>query len=988
MRRLRTFGFPAAVCAIPVLAVAQPPTPIADAVSNPLVPSGITQLPVLVNGQRAYAFREKDGANVVHVAGEFMLMVGEEDQQRLTAREAIIWITQRELQHRRYHHLEVMLWNDAEIVEFGGTITTGPALFITFNTWGDLRVEVDDWSVMSSSDSEAYQQGSLVRHAISAGQLPGGEDPTDCRVIDLSAVGREDKGPKPRPVIQVWAGGELTVTEAPEHRRILTVTGGVDLARGVPGTEQYFEVHADSVVVFLPSGREDGGWGGADAGPGTTGEKQTLGGVPVERKPRPKSKDRGPVDRQFLATSLGEVEVEGAYLEGDVVMSQGAHMIRASRLYYDFLDDRAVILDAVVRSLLLDRNIPLYIRAAQIRQLSRTRYSADDAIVTTSEFHTPHYHIGARRVELSNLTPPDTIGAASGIRTGSFRIRHATLNLGGHPVAYWPFLQGNVDTSETALKSARTGYSDDFGVELETNWDLFNLLGYRTPEGFDSTLSLDYFSQRGPAAGVDLEYHRDKYFGLMRSYLMGDDGSDFLGDDRETPSQHDIRGRFLLRHRQYLQDDWQVSLELSFLSDRSFLEEFFEPEFDNDKDQETLLYLKKQRDNWAFTALLQARIMGFLTQTERLPDFGFFVVGQPLGDRVVWHSENRAGLVRLRTDDDTSLNDILTGNVIPDSGTVVRADSRHELEVPVDVGPLRLVPFASIRGTVWDDTPEEGGVGRVFGTYGVRGSTYLWKLYPDSRSSLLDIDGIRHLIKPYFTAWMADTNHDSDELYEFDQTVEQIDEVDGVAVGVRQRWQTRRAEGEKRAIVDVLTHDLEAVAFNDADSRYITNGFASYSRPENSITRNYLNSSVIWRINDRTAILNETNYNLNDGQVDILNVSVAVERSPRLSYLVGYRLIDETQSDLLGFDMNYRLSEKHTLAFREQFDLDAGQTLDFTVALVRKFPRWFGAISFALDEAEDDFGVSMSIWPEGLTQASLGSGRFTGVTNIALLRGE
>ena len=77
--------------------------------------------------------------------------------------------------------------------------------------------------------------------------------------------------------------------------------------------------------------------------------------------------------------------------------------------------------------------------------------------------------------------------------------------------------------------------------------------------------------------------------------------------------------------------------------------------------------------------------------------------------------------------------------------------------------------------------------------------------------------------------------------------------------------------------------------------------------------------------------------------------------------------------------MNYRLSEKHTLALREAFDLQRGQTLDFTIAFIRRFPGWFGALSFALDEAEADFGISVSIWPDGVPQAALGSRRFTGL---------
>ena len=70
------------------------------------------------------------------------------------------------------------------------------------------------------------------------------------------------------------------------------------------------------------------------------------------------------------------------------------------------------------------------------------------------------------------------------------------------------------------------------------------------------------------------------------------------------------------------------------------------------------------------------------------------------------------------------------------------------------------------------------------------------------------------------------------------------------------------------------------------------------------------------------------------------------------------------------------------------FDLDRGETLDFTIAFIRKFPRWYGAISFELDEAEDYFGVSLSLWPEGLPQTALGSRRFTGLASTTSLHNE
>ena len=83
------------------------------------------------------------------------------------------------------------------------------------------------------------------------------------------------------------------------------------------------------------------------------------------------------------------------------------------------------------------------------------------------------------------------------------------------------------------------------------------------------------------------------------------------------------RGRFLVRHRQYLPKGWELSLEASYISDDQFLESFERGEFENGKDQETLLYLLKRKANWQFSALANWRINEFQTQTEHLPDLRF-----------------------------------------------------------------------------------------------------------------------------------------------------------------------------------------------------------------------------------------------------------------------------------------------------------------------------------------------------------------------------
>jgi len=963
---------------------AQRPVPLADPVDQTLLPYGITDQNIRLAGELAYMFKDEGGHDVVHLVGDFSLKLGgPATGHEMHSREAVVWLVHRTQGGKPYLDLQIFLWRDAEVREIGRTVTSSPALFVTINTFGKVQTDADDLTFEAPSDSPVYLEGRAIRQAIAPGAAARLDRKVSLRVFDAAGLGEAPERTKPRPTILLQFPGEFHMA-ASNGQRVITVTGGAYMSRGEAGSTEYLEIRADAIAVFLPAGedipmRTPSGEPGMGPQSGIGSMKMAAGDTGIQH--------RKVGDRQQLSGVFGAVDVEAVYLEGDVVMSQGANKIQATSVYYDFADEQALILDASVHAKLAQRNVPLYLRAAEIRQVSARRFVAEDAILTTSAFHTPHYHIGARQVEFIDRTPPGPGGAREGIRAGSFRIQDATLNLGGTPVAYWPSVRGRVDTSETAIRSLRMGYSGDFGVELETDWHLFNVLDLETPEGFDATLSLDYFSERGPAVGVDVDYERDRYYGFIRSYLMTDDGEDSLGRERDDVSTEDVRGRVLLRHRQYLEDDWQVTLELSYISDRNFLQEFFENEFENGKEQETLLHLKKQRDNWAFAAILQGRLMDFTTVTERYPDLAYFRVGEPLGDHLTWYSESRMGIVRYRPATQT-FRDLLRDGEKIGSGSVGRTDSRQEIDLPLDLGPVRFVPFATVRSSSWDDSPRDGGLTRGMAIGGVRGSMYLSKESKGMTSTMFDIDGLRHIIKSDIVAWAAAANVEPDRLFPFDDTVEGAEDASGVAIGLRQRWQTKRGEGENRRTVDFVTLDVEVGAFDDPSGQSITNGYTSYARPENSIARNYVNSSLIWRINDRTALLSEMNYDMNDGEVDVLNLSVAVERPPRLSYLLGYRFIEETHSNLLAFDMNYALSTKYTMAMRELFDFSRGETLDFTIAVIRKFPRWFGAVAFELDEAEDDFGVSFSVWPEGLSQAALGSKRFTGLAQTTKLKND
>jgi hypothetical protein len=968
--KVSRWGLLLVTLAAPSWVAGQSLLPLGDDVSEPLLPTSVSRDDVEMFGEIVHLWKADDGSNVAHFIGDFELQMG---RRRLRAREAVVWMTRQTYQQTAYLRFEVMLWRDAHVTEPAGTATRGPAVFATLQSAGRVRTSADLKSNESTADRTAYQRAERIRRAARRG-MDSGQPESPITVLDLRKRGKPAR-PKVEPKV-MYQGKDLAIDQV-DGRRIVTVIGDVYLFRGANGNGDDIEIRADAAVVYLAAEAEpDASEEVFDDRPGrvrfegdartSAGSAPAIGGVGLDTGGR----------------------VEGVYLEGDIVLNSGDRTVRASRLYYDFMRDRALILDAVLRLYAPDRDVPIYVRADMVRQLSAKEFSAGNAMITTSEFHTPHYHVGAEelkitdRRELNPVLPSQTQPLA-----GTIEMKHTTFRLGNVPLLYWPYAKADVSGSESSLRAIRAGYSQNFGAELETRWELFNILGLAKPTGVEGQLLVDYFSERGPAVGATLDYETDNAFGLYRGYVIQDDGRDELnGRSRDIIPDSTTRGRSLLRHRAYLPDDWQLTFELSYLSDKNFLEQYHESEFFNAKDQESLIFVKKQVDNWAFTGLLQYQLMDFEGVTERLPDFAFRLIGEPLGEGATFFSENRAGLVRLRPEDRGLIRNLQLDEPQVGSGTTSRVTSRQELEFPLAIGDFKIVPFASIRGAAWDDSPASGGRQQVFGTYGVRGSMYAWKVDPDVRNVLLDIDGIRHIIKADVVAWGSNTNLDSGTLYEFDENVEGVDEVDGVSFGLRQRWQTKRGAPDRRRTVDLLTFDVELGFFNDAERDEFTNGFVSPTRPENSVSQNYLNTSLIYRMNDTTELVSEMNYDLNDGEVDTLALTYGVERSPRLSYLVGYRYVGEGESNVLAAGVNYRISEKYIVAVREEFDLDRGETAQFDVGVIRKFPRWYVAVTFAVDEIKDDFGVSLSAWPEGLPAATLGTRRFTGLVTSTGIR--
>jgi hypothetical protein len=302
-----------------------------------------------------------------------------------------------------------------------------------------------------------------------------------------------------------------------------------------------------------------------------------------------------------------------------------------------------VLTDAVLHTMDVQRNIPIVVRADTIRQLSDREYRAHKTELTTSTFAVPSYSVRAGKAYVRQV---DTGDPRYGTRT-TFNANNVTFNLFGLPFFYLPSVGGTVTEKGGALRELSLGNSTNFGTSVESRWGLFETIGQIPPPDLDITYKLDYFNDRGPAGGVDAEYSGGfvanttkqpwTFKGKFESYFVNDHGEDILGRRRghiEPPDE--FRGRVRWEHQSFFPDNWQLQLRSGWVSDATFLEEWFEDEYDEGLPLESSLYLKRQENSEAVTFLTTIQPNDLVTsadfvqeqfEVERAPELGYHRIG-------------------------------------------------------------------------------------------------------------------------------------------------------------------------------------------------------------------------------------------------------------------------------------------------------------------------------------------------------------------------
>ncbi len=581
--------------------------------------------------------------------------------------------------------------------------------------------------------------------------------------------------------------------------------------------------------------------------------------------------------------------------------------------------------------------------------------------ITTCPFGHPHYQFSAERARLVHYAPSLFLsGWDVEIRAG--REERTLIGL--------PFLATDLGRGEGfLLASSVLGSSIKFGPFLKTRWRPGHV-GLAPDWVEDWLVHLDYYGARGPGLGTELQYGfgspgGPRHSGVLDAYYLQDSGEE---DDTGLPVSRADRGRFWLQHRAQWDERWRTDVELYWLSDSGFLNEYFEGDFEGKKAPENYLFTRYRRDTFWGGLLFSGRLNEFLTRLEEQPSLELQWIGVPTGP-LVHYTSFEAGLYDLEVSNELAM---------ADPPSLVRAHAEHRISRPLSVGFVRLDPFVRALVT-WASIGapsgglQSGSLSRVGGGGGVRASADFSRSY-DIRSKLFALNRLRHVLTPFaeleLLPFMSADSEDFIQLGGQDpwprggggapagtDRVDGIDRRGELRVGLRQRLQTKRRRGDALRTVDWIELDAALVSRSDDSVAVVRDD-------------DYLDVDFNWLLRPGLTFFSRDNRISLEGGTDVYNLGTALTLRKQTRLLFGYHYVGNLSSSVSA-TLTGRLSDRYSLSLLETFELGSrgtseAENLETDVTLRRFLHKWILDLRVRYDKANEDMVILLVFSPMGL----------------------
>jgi hypothetical protein len=719
------------------------------------------------------------------------------------------------------------------------------------------------------------------------------------------------------------------------------------------------------------------------------------------------------------------------YLEGNIVFRQGDRVIYADRMYYDVKNKTGTVLQAEITTPAPKIGGLFRLKADLVRQVDDDTFYARHSYLTSSRMGSPSYRIQSQEVRIFDRQRPqvnpftgsqiiDPITQQQVIEHDQMvRASNNTMFLGPVPVFWWPRFTTTLSQPSTLLTKAYAQKDNIFGYWFEADVNAYQLLGIeRRPVGLNWTVKASELTKRGFGAGTDLTLNRQDFLGIQGpaqgrfdAWALEDHGLDNLGRTRQNVKPPEpFRGRVLGQFRQLTLDGYQITAEVGVISDYNFLEQYYEAEFEQHKDETTDIEIKKITENREWTVYTQARVNPFFTQTNWLPRFDHYTTGQSLlRDRITWYEHSNASYAQFRVIHPPSdPQDLTNFNYLPweTSGSLSgdRVATRQEIDAPLQAGPVKVVPYALGELAQWGQDLQGKDVGRAFGQVGARASLLFWAANPNIESNLFNVHGVAHKVVFDVDAFASASNINFTQLALYDPldddavnrfrrrfmsldyggtlpakfdprfydfrsgiqsfvsspTTEIAGNLQAVQLGMRHRWQTKRGPVNARRVIDWIVLDTHATYFPNPnrDNFGAVWGLVGYD--------------FRWHVGDRLTVLSDASRDFFDQGMRTFAIGATLARPPRVNLYAGLRTFSGPFTyNTLTFTQSYQLSPKWLATASTSFALNNKGNIGETFSFSRVGEAFVTSVSVYVDGGKGNQGVNFSVQPRFLGQNAL-----------------
>ncbi len=747
------------------------------------------------------------------------------------------------------------------------------------------------------------------------------------------------------------------------------------------------------------------------------------------------------------------------YMEGNIEFRQGDRVIYADRMYYDVRRKVGTIINAELQTPLsgfdgLDYDGLVRLKAGVIEQLDDSRFVAHDAMLTTSRLEVPSFHLGSQTITLENTQQPaiDPFTGVQAVDPVTFQPIYDSRSLaqsrgnfvyvGNVPVFYWPTLATDLQEPSYYISNLRVRNDRIYGFQTLVDLDMFQLLGVdEPPAGVDWDISLDYLNERGFGYGTTVEYNRDMFFntigptsGRLDAWFIDDHGVDNLGFfRRDIVPEASYRGRTFWNHRQKVMqgwlEGWTVQAEVGWISDRTFLEQYYEQEWDDRKDQITGVRLKRITDNRSLSIEANGQVNTFFTRTQWLPRLDHYILGQDLFNESLTLNTHTSLAYANQNIASTPTNPQLESEwtLLPweqtdaggrISGAGERFLNRSSIAAPLNFEPFKVVPYAVGELGHWGADRNGDDIQRVYGQAGVRASIPFWTANPYIQDPVFNLNGLAHKVVFNMEASVSSSNRDMEEFPLYDEIDDDVFEeirrrlffppFGGQLAGTffdpttvptsidpkfdprfwllrtnTQSWVTSPAMevADDLALVRFgMRHRLQTkrglpgrqhiVDWMTLDTN--VSWFPDENRDNYGSAMGLADYDYRWHVGDRFTILSDGAADFFGEGFRTLSAGMIVNRPSRGNLYLGYRTLrGPFTADVLTATINYRMNSKWVGSVSSVVDFSEAGNIGQSITFSRIGESLIVSFGANIDESKDNVGFNFLIEPRFLPTLSL-----------------